>query len=98
MKIAVFLRSEALDTLDEHIVHAIILSITDNIVTGIDKEFLSTENIDHIGLWLVTRRINMLYLQIPDEKTKTYLEKIGIGVNSFEDLKNNELIKLFDLF
>lgn len=98
MKIAVFINSETMSTLDEHFVRAIVLKVADNTITSIDKEFLSTENINRIGLWLLTRKINVLYIQDFNEEIRAFLERIGVVVKNFKDLKNDNLIKLFDLF
>lgn len=97
MKAAVFLNSEKMNSLDKDIIHAVIFTITDGIITGIENEFITTKNINYLSLWLLSKRIEEVYARNMDEQAHSFLTKVGVTIKTFDDMKDNPLLKTFML-
>lgn len=91
MKIAMMLNSDKFSILDKDIIHAFILDIEDGFVVSIDDEFLTKKNVNYISLWIISKQIKELYLQSVDDATRSYFERLGVAVKTYEDIKNNPM-------
>lgn len=95
MKIAIFLGSEKMNTLDKNFVQAVIFKISDGIIVGVDKDFHVLKNINSLALWLISNEINELYVEKVEEPVKVFLENIDIKVKDLKDIKDNPILKAF---
>ncbi len=95
MKIAVFLKNENFEYLDDHIIQIYTFNIENNLITSIGSELVTIKNLNHILLWLLSKNIEEIYLKNPNNELKSYFEKTGITVKSIEEIKDNPLLKSF---
>lgn len=95
MKIAIFLSSETMNTLDKNFIQVIIFSVKDQIVVGVEKDFHRLKNLDSLALWLISRTIKEVYVEEVEDYVKAFLLKIDIKVKTFEEMKDNPILKAF---
>lgn len=95
MKIALFLASETMNTLDKGFVQTVIFKIRDGLIVGVEKEFLSVKNINVLTLWLISKEIEELYVEEVEEQVKAYFERISIKIKTFKEMKDHPILKAF---
>lgn len=93
MKVAVFLSSEKMNNLDKNIIHAVIFTITDGTITGVENEFIAMKSSNYLSLWLLGKHIEEIYTHDMDEDTRSLITKIGITIKTLEEIKDNPLLK-----
>lgn len=95
MKIAIFLGSEKMNTLDKNFVQAVIFKINDGVIVGVEKDFHVLKNINSLALWLISNEINELYVDKVEEPVKAFFEKIDIKLKNLREIKDNPILKAF---
>lgn len=95
MKVAMLINSERLKTLSKDFLRAYIFEVENDMVTGVESEYISQKDVNHISLWLLSRRIEIVYVDQIEEKYAIYAQKLNIQVRTFKDLKNNTILKAF---
>lgn len=95
MKIAMLLVCGQLNNLDEDVVYAIVFEVKNSIIISVDNDLLNKRNINYNTLWLLKRNIKELYVESVDDTARTYFERLGITIKTYEDMKDNELLKSF---
>jgi hypothetical protein len=92
-----FFGFEKLNLLDKskNIVYASIFDVCDKIIIEVDKEFLILTNYNYLSLWLLSKVVKELYVEKTDEQIKIFLEKIGVQVKTFAEIKDSPIFKAF---
>jgi len=95
MKVAMLIGSERMKTLSKDFLRAYIFDVENDMVMGVESEYLSKKDINYISLWLLSRRIKIVYVDEIEEKHTQYMDKLNIEVRTFKALKDNTILKAF---
>lgn len=94
MRIAIFLQNE--DFVDESMIQAYSFSVQNDVIVGVSEELLSVRNIKHLASWLLSRNINIVFMNCQQgNKLEEALKKIDVKIRPFDDIKNNPLLQKF---
>lgn len=95
MKIALFLSDERLKAINIEAMSVLILEIADGTIANVENNSLYSKDPNYISLWLLKKRVNVIYILNADDCTREYFKRIDIEVKTFEDLKDDPVLKLF---
>jgi len=95
MRIALFLKDNIIDGTEDDVIPIIILHTNNKSVMEVEKDILVKKDINYLALWLLTKRINELYVAEIDQRVKNLFEKIGVTVRKHEEVIKNPLLKEF---
>lgn len=95
MKIALFLKDEKLKAINVDAMSVSIIEMSDDTVVSIENNTLYSRNPNYISLWLLRKQVNTIYILSADDNIRDYFKRIDVEVKTFEDLKENPILKLF---
>ena len=95
MKIALFMKEEKIDEMYADTIPIIVLRVSNNSITEIEKDFLVNKDINYLALWLLTKRIREIYVMDIDPLIKKLFEKLGVIVRNYKDIEKNPLLREF---
>ncbi len=95
MKVAMFIKDEKLDRINADAVRVLVFDIEGNKIVGIEEDCLYKKNLNFLSVWLLNKRINVVYIQETNDGVDNYFKKLDIEVKTHEDLKNDPLFYAF---
>lgn len=95
MKIALFLKRDKIDDVENDSIPIIVLYTNENSVVKVEKDTLVKKDINYMALWLLTKRIREIYVMDIDLMIKKLFENLGVVVKKYEDIERNALLKRF---
>ncbi|MCC8134480.1 MAG: hypothetical protein LUG96_08495 [Tannerellaceae bacterium] len=93
MRIALVLKEDAQDSMTTTTSQAVIFNVVNNKVVGVENETLESQKIHNLSVWAVCKKINQIYVPEVNESLKNMCNKIGVVVDPYEELNNNQLFK-----
>lgn len=93
MRIAIFLRNEKLP--EENVIQAYVFSVKDHTITSIGSELIYITNTDYLFGWLISNKIDIVFMNHADQELQEELKKIDVEVRSLDKIKDNPLLHLF---
>lgn len=64
-------------------------------VAFIQKELLPDNNLNYCGLWLLSKKVEVIYMASYSNDLINLLRKIGIGIRNFEQMRSD--VRLYGL-
>lgn len=95
MKIALFLEDKKLKAINVEAMSVLIIEMSNDTIASIENNSLYSKDLNYISLWLLRKQINLIYILSADDKIRDYFRRIDVEVKTFEDLKDNPILKLF---
>jgi len=95
MKVAIFIKNNQMETLKVEAIYMLILNLENDIIVGMETNYMYSSNIDHVSLYLISKQVNVLYIECADDTVKDFFRKFGITVKTYEDLKENHIFRAF---
>lgn len=95
MKIALFLKRDKIDDVENDSIPIIVLYTNENSVVKVEKDMLVKKDVNYMALWLLTKRIREIYVMDIDLMIKKLFENLGVVVKKYEDIDKNPLLKRF---
>ena len=95
MKIALFLKKDKIDDVENDSFPIIVLHTNENSVVEVEKDLLVKKDINYMALWLLTKRIREIYVMDIDLMIKKLFQNLGVIVKKYEDIERNPLLKRF---
>ncbi len=95
MKIALFLKRDKIDDVENDSIPIIVLHTNENSVVKVEKDMLVKKDINYMALWLLTKRIKEIYVMDIDLMIKKLFENLGVVVKKYADIERNPLLKRF---
>lgn len=95
MKIAMFIQDDKMKNIDVNAFNVLIFKRQDDTILGIENEYICNRDINYITLWLLDRKIDVVYIAEKDSEIDAYFGKFGIEIKTHEDLKDDSILKAF---
>ena len=93
MTIAVFIKDIYLSRIIGRSKHVFIFEIENEIITAVGEELMKIKDINYICLWLLGKKIGVIYSDDFSKKEQLTLKRAGIIVRSLNDIKNNPILE-----
>lgn len=95
MKVAIFVRDDKMKRLNINAMHVLIFNLENDKIIGMEDDYLYKKDPNYISLWLITRKIRIIYVQDIDNASRNYFKSIGIAVKTLEDISNDHIFRVF---
>ncbi|MDR2038306.1 MAG: hypothetical protein LBQ60_10335 [Bacteroidales bacterium] len=95
MRIAIFLDNIHFKTLEDEVKQIFLFDVEENVVKSVGEELLYIYNINYLLLWLLGKKVSIMYIEIIEVRLKDFIEKAGITVKALDEIKNNPLLASF---
>lgn len=93
MIIAVFLDNIYLIEADKRVKHIILLKVDKEIITAVGEELIKINDINYLLLWLLAKKVEIVYFDEFSLIEKQMLQKADISVKSLNEIRNNPVLK-----
>ncbi|WP_029902174.1 hypothetical protein [Prevotella sp. 10(H)] len=95
MKIALLLKDDKIDDAYSDTIPIIVLHVDNKSVMEVEKDIIVKKDVNYLALWLLTKRINEVYVNDIDPMVRKLFEKLGVTVRRYEDIEKNPILKQF---
>ncbi len=95
MKVALFLTDEKIESHDMETIPVMILSVNNEVINDVEKDIIVKKDINYLSLWMLTKKIEEIYVMDIDSLIKKLFENLGVKVRIFEDVKGKHYLKSF---
>lgn len=92
MRIAVFIDDIYLSETGKDIKHVFLFEIDDRLIKALGEEWMRISDINYICIWLLGKRIKVVYSNDFTETEKEMLEKVDIQIRSLDEIRHNPLL------
>lgn len=89
-----FLEKENSDVQRNVVLRAYTFNVEGESIKNMKSEILTTNDMNYVFLWLLSKQIEILYIKGIDETAKHLLEKINIKLKSVDEVKDHPLLRL----
>lgn len=70
-----------------------LFDIEDEWVTAVDKDLISLSDLNYLFLWLLGKGVNRLYCEEITGVDKVFLEKGGLELRAFEEIRDHPILQ-----
>lgn len=98
MKIVIFLNNDSLGCIfNQENLQAVIFSLENEKVTGVENEKLINIDINYITLWCLSKKIKEIYTKEITHDEREIFHKLDINIKTLDELENDYLYNTFIL-
>lgn len=98
MKTVVFLNNNSLGCIfNQENLKAVIFSLENKKVTGVENEKLINKDINYITLWCLSKSIKEIYIKEVTYDERAIFQKLDINIKTLDELENDYLYNTFIL-
>lgn len=96
MKTVLFLNEGYLGDITKHTrLQAVIFSMQNGGISGIENECLYNKDINYLTLWCLSKDVKEIYTQNIHPEDKKTFQKLGISIKTTSDVENDAFFKSF---
>lgn len=93
MRIAVFLENINLSTISKDIMEVFLFDVEKGLVIAIGESTFHLRKQDYIIVWLLGKKVERVYLNLPDDKLATKMNRAGIEVSPLDSIRETPILK-----
>lgn len=93
MRIAAILDHIQITQIREGVKYAFLFEVDQKLIKAIGKELIKVSDINYTCLWLLGRRVKVVYYDHFSDQEKSLLEKISISVEPTEKIRDNPVLQ-----
>ncbi|MBB4035592.1 hypothetical protein GGR21_001485 [Dysgonomonas hofstadii] len=95
MKVAIFVKDEKISSISPDAFYVLVFTLNEDIIIGLEIENFYNNNIGYISVWLLNRKVNVVFMESAEDGIRYYFSQMNIEVRSFDDLKKNHIFRAF---
>lgn len=79
---------------DGNIKRIMLFEADDDLITAVDEDIISLDNINYLCLWLLGKQAKRLYCDGIGTEEKQLLEKVGVVVYPLKEIRDHPILKV----
>jgi hypothetical protein len=97
MRIAIFLQNLNFEAFQSAttVREVLLFNVRDTVIDAIGVDRLLLANVDYLLLWLLSHKVETVYLDRPEPSLKANLERAGLAVKFLKEIKENPVYRAF---
>jgi len=95
MRFAIFLESINFEQLDPHIRRVFLFDRKEEVITSIGEELVTLYDLNFLKLWLLSKKVEHIYVDGINKTYREQIEYIGIKVDELKSIRDNPILKNF---
>lgn len=93
MRIAIFIDDIRIPKLKSGVKHIFLFDVDNELVKAIGEELMRITDINYICLWLLGKRVTVIYYDGFSVAEKTILERAGMKLRAFDEIKDHPILE-----
>ncbi|MDR2918982.1 MAG: hypothetical protein LBV72_06425 [Tannerella sp.] len=93
MRIAIFIDDICIPKLKSGVKHIFLFDVDNELVKAIGEELMRITDINYVCLWLLGKRVKVIYYDGFSAVEKTILERSGMKIRVFDEIKDHPILE-----